>query len=158
MALPGREVLRYVIGAADEAQVQPAGVDLTVQRVFKFRGAGVVARGLRVPAEVEELEPEGGVWRLEPGAYKIIYGEAVRVPEDCVGLCFPRSTLLRYGAFVECAVWDPGYEGRGESLLVVLNPNGLVLERGARVAQLIFIKTTERISSLYSGAYRGENM
>ncbi len=138
--------------------VQPAGVDLRVDQVFQLGEEGVLGRGERRIPQAEPLEPQDGWWRLGPGGYKIRFVEAVLVPADAVGFCFPRSSLLRMGATVACGVWDPGYRGRGEALLVVTNPHGILLERGARVAQLVLVRMEEAPDRLYEGAYQGENL
>lgn len=96
--------------------------------------------------------------KLKKGAYKVVYNEVVDIPEDCAGLAFPRSSLLRCGAFIHCAVWDPGYRGRSESLLIVENEKGLRLKKNARLVQLVFMKLEEKAKSLYSGKYKGENL
>lgn len=106
---------------------------------------------------MQENQLQGGFVHLAEGAYKVIYNEAVSMPRDCIALAFPRSSLLRCGAFMHCAVWDPGYNGRGESLLIVSNPHGMRLAKNARLAQLIFIKLSKKPTGLYRGKYLSEN-
>ncbi len=159
MAFPGFMLARYMEGYGDlEEQVQPAGFDLRVGEVMVPVEEGVLGRGERRIPGYEELEPEDGWWRLGPGGYIIRFMEVVRVPRNAVGICLPRSSLLRMGATLNCAVWDPGYRGRGQALLTVLNPHGIRLERGARIAQMVYIKTTMPPSSLYRGTYQGEGI
>ena len=81
----------------------------------------------------------------------------MELPEDRGGLCFPRSSLLRMGLHVPTAVWDAGYAGRGEGLLQVTNPQGVQVQRGARIAQLVVFRLTQRAASGYAGAYQHEN-
>ncbi|RLG76733.1 MAG: deoxyuridine 5'-triphosphate nucleotidohydrolase [Thermoprotei archaeon] len=159
MALPDKIIASFICCVKDlNIQIQPAGIDLTVRKMFSFASPAYIGFKDRRPAKVTELIPTNGVWRLKPGAYKVMFNEIVKVPDDVVGLCFPRSSLLRSGVLFTCTVWDPGYVGRGEGLLTVLNPHGLELEVGARVAQLVFIKLTEKPSKVYEGVYKGENM
>jgi dUTP pyrophosphatase len=146
-----------VLGYAEDA-VQPAGVDLTIASVEKFQGAGVLGRTTRSIPEGERVEPSGGYYHLEPGAYRVRFSEIVKIPEWGVGFCYPRSSLLRMGAFLACAVWDPGYVGRGSSLLIVANPHGVKLEAGARIAQLVIARLETLPSSVYEGVYRGEGL
>ncbi len=146
------------ITGARGAQIQPAGVDLRVDKVFKFTGRGQILVDGKKTAPVEEIPTDNnGSWILEPGAYKIRFLDPVRVPTWAVGFCYPRSSLLRSGVTVECAVWDPGYYGRGEALLIVANPHGFLLERGARVAQLVYAVLEGRAQG-YKGSYQGENL
>ncbi|MHC1601253.1 MAG: deoxyuridine 5'-triphosphate nucleotidohydrolase [Candidatus Nezhaarchaeales archaeon] len=162
--LPGHEIMKLnvVVNLIDgKSQVQPAGVDLTVAEVFKFKCHGQLGfsnASRRLP-EVEKLDfDDNGRLFLEKGAYKVRYNEVVRVPDDCIAVGFPRSSLMRMGATIISAVWDPGYEGRGEGLLLVENPHGIVLERNARVMQLIFIKLLVRPIKTYNGSYQHEGL
>jgi dUTP pyrophosphatase len=108
----------------------------------------------KVP-ETSEMKWESDSLCLAQGSYKITYNEIIHMPMDLVALARPRSSLLRCGATVETAVWDSGYEGRSESLLVIHNPLGLELRRNARVVQLVFFKNSKRLmrEQAYSGHY-----
>ncbi len=155
----GNEAVKFVKDFINvETQIQPVGVDLTVSKVFKFTGPARIGFHARELPSLEELLPENGGWFLNQGVYKIRFTEVVEVPEDVVALCFPRSSLLRSGLQLTCTVWDPGYVGRGEALLHVLNPYGVFLEVYARVAQLIFFKLPKKVVKAYSGFYKGENL
>ena len=156
MSLPGEDVAQFV-KPLEEDQIQPAGVDLRVDRVYKFVGPGSLGDE-RVLPRTEEVNLVDNAWNLPSGSYKIRFAEVVEVPLDYVGLCFPRSSLLRMGVYLACTVWDPGYRGRGEALLVVHNVHGFRLKRGTRVAQLVFVRMLRRPSKGYRGAYLGENL
>jgi dUTP pyrophosphatase len=162
--LLGHEVLKIgaVLGLLNSTvQVQPAGVDLTVGEVYRFRGHGLLgfSNESRVLPDVERLEfDDKGRLFLERGAYRVRYNEVVKVPSDCVAIGLPRSSLMRMGATVISALWDPGYEGRGEGLLIVENPHGIVLEKNARVMQLIFVKLASKPVSKYRGVYMREGL
>ena len=137
--------------------LQPAGVDLSVWEVEAIDGRGVLGVSERVVPQGKPLEPTNGWWELGPGHYRVRFREVVSIPRGYVGLCFPRSSLLRMGAALYCAVWDPGYRGRGQALLQVLNPRGLRLERGARVAQLVVASVWGPVRG-YTGRYQGEGI
>lgn len=77
---------------------------------------------------------------------------------DKMAMALPRSSLLRCGATLDTAVWDPGYNGRSQSLLVVHNPHGIRIKKNARLMQLIFICMREVAHKAYSGIYQGENI
>ncbi len=154
MALPGEVASLIVSGGVP----QPAGVDLTASEVFRLSSALRLLRDGKELPEYEPVEARDGFWFLEPGAYKVRFGEVVRVPERAVGLCFPRSSLIRSGVLVACGVWDPGYVGRGEALLAVLNPHGFVLEVGAPIAQIVFFGLWGSTRRRYEGSYQGEGV
>jgi len=90
--------------------------------------------------------------------------EYVKIPEDCLGLAFPRSTLLRHGIQIVHTIFDPGYEGEPIGLLIVypiVDSNGIrkrcvTIEKGARLSQLVLIKCIEKPEKTYEGTYKGE--
>jgi dUTP pyrophosphatase len=94
---------------------------------------------------------------LTPGAYIITYNEIVHLPKNIMALARPRSSLLRCGVTVNTAVWDAGYSGRSQSLMVVYNSHGFRLQRNARLVQLVFLWLTEETEG-YHGAYQRENI
>jgi len=147
-----------VTGFIDEAtQVTPNGVELSLQRVCRFREGGLVDFNnteRRIP-EYEEIPPIDDRYSLSPGAYLVIYNETVRLPDDIVAIGRPRSSLLRSGVTIESAVWDAGYEGRSRGLLTVFNPHGFVVTKNARLLHLVFIQL-RRKTKPYKGAYQGE--
>ena len=138
------------------SQVQPNGVDLTLETVFEQVSPGRVARGGKEIGERRELDAEGapGVFTLSPGGYVVRYGEVVTIPDGHVGFILPRSSLMRNSCMVNTAVWDAGYSGRGEGLLQVHHE--VELEVGARIAQLVLARAEH--SGVYDGSYQGENV
>jgi len=142
-----------------ESQYQPAGIDITLKEVCRFSSAGKIDfdNKERKISDTVALAYDADEITLSPGAYKVIFNEYVKIPSDVAALCLPRSSLLRCGASLECAVWDPGYEGRSEALLVVRNEHGLVLKRNAKIGQMVFFKLADTAKELYEGKYKGEN-
>ena len=143
-----------------DKQLQPSGFDLSMESVEEFLGGGAVdfSNKERVIAETRTVQPDVDGWiHLKKGVYKVIYNEVVKMPLNVAAIARTRSTLLRNGAEVGTAVWDPGYEGRSSSMLTVHNPHGLRLKKDARVAQLIFFETGD-VEKGYSGVYQKERM
>ena len=138
--------------------VDCSGIRLRIDKIFRFRSGGRLSKDAKSLPEIEEIKLINGLYRLSPGGYRVRYMEYVRVPPNCIALAIPRSSLLRMGAVLYTAVWDPGYEGRGEGLLEVLNPHGIEIERGAQVAQLVFIALDRATKRIYRGTYFRENM
>ncbi|MBN2478350.1 deoxyuridine 5'-triphosphate nucleotidohydrolase [Candidatus Micrarchaeota archaeon] len=161
MILPKQHILysKLFENMVGDSQYQPAGVDITLKEVYEFESAGKIDfdNSERKISEVKPLSYNSDEVHLNPGSYKVIFNEYVKIPGHLVGLCLPRSSLLRCGVTLETAVWDPGYEGRSEALLIVSNPKGLVLKRNAKIGQMIFVKLAEKTDSLYEGKYKGEN-
>jgi len=143
-----------------EEQVQPNGVDLTLREVALLQSSGQITakNDKRMVSDLSPLVFDGlGYIDLVPGAYIITYNEVVHLPQNIMALGRPRSSLLRCGVTVGTAVWDAGYEGRSQSLLVVYNPRGFRLQKNARIAQLIFMRLSEKTEG-YKGTYQGENI
>lgn len=152
-------VVRLRDAATEQAHIQPNGVDLSLDAVWRFGRAGAlgVDNVDRTLPDQQELAFDASGWlALSPATYGIRYAEWVQVPVDCGGLCFPRSSLLRMGAYVPTAVWDAGYAGRGSGLLVINSPHGLRVQRGARIAQLVLFRLTEAAHAAYAGEYQHE--
>ena len=169
------------VAVTSPEQVQPNGVDLTLDAVFEQREPGRIGRdgkevGARQPREPEQVgtrprEPEqvgtqppepaqaggtedAGTYYLEEGSYVVRYGETISIPEGHVGFVYPRSSLMRNSCMLNTAVWDAGYEGRGEGLLQVHHDVELV--EGARIAQLVLAEAEH--DGEYDGTYQGENL
>jgi len=142
-------------------QTQMCGMELTLQKIERFSTAGAVAfdnRERELPV-TEPVEFDSSGWAsLAAGPYLVTFNEIVSIPRDAAGLARARSTLLRCGATLETALWDPGYRGRSQSLLVVYNPHGLRLRKDARLMQLLFLRLETAAEKVYAGRYQGENI
>jgi dUTP pyrophosphatase len=142
------------------AQLQTNGFDLTLRTIATFRSLGQLAfdnAERRLPEMLPLEFNMDGVLHLTPGCYSLTYNEVVHLPKDVMALGLSRSSLLRCGASLHTAVWDAGYEGRSESLLVVNNSQGLLLKKNARVLQLVFFRLSGKTEG-YHGRYQGENI
>src|SRR5215475_4631370 len=102
--LTGGEIARRRIVAPDaervDEQVQPNGIDLTLDVLWVLRGAGRLGRDPddRLLPEREPIAPNAQGWfEVPPGDYVLRFAEVVAVPLDCGGLVFPRSSLLQIG-------------------------------------------------------------
>ncbi|MEF8843200.1 MAG: deoxyuridine 5'-triphosphate nucleotidohydrolase [Haloarculaceae archaeon] len=156
------------VSPTDDDQVQPNGVDLTLGAVYEQVGPGHLGRSGKTVGERRVVEPElegtteaesgdetgAPTYRFDPGGYVAEYGEQVRVPEGHVGFVLPRSSLMRNSCMLHTAVWDAGYEGRGEGLLEVHHE--ITVERGARFAQ--FVLAAADHEGTYEGSYQGERL
>jgi len=141
-------------------QLQPNGIDLTLREIALPQTWGRIAvkDTQRLVPDLAPLMFDGlDFIQLVPGAYVITYNEIVHLPDNITALAFPRSSLLRCGVTIYTAVWDAGYHGRAQSLMVVYNPQGFRLQRNARIVQLVFLKLTQKTAG-YQGAYQRENI
>lgn len=144
-------------------QIQPNGIDLTVDKIFIVINEGILSSHSRPydQVELEEYKPTGfhGIrergWFLRPGYYLVEWTEKVRIPDNAIGLISPRSTLIRFGGTIHGALWDRGYFGKGRSGLILYH--NLLLEQGIRLAQMIFINATTG-DKTYDGQYQYEQL
>jgi len=145
---------------APEEQIQPNGIDLTLGEVAMLGSQGRLeaASGKRLLSTPARLVFDGlGFMELPPGCYLVTFNEVLHLPNQVTALGRPRSTLLRCGVALHTAVWDAGYSGRSQSLMVVYNPYGFRLARNARIMQLVFFLLTE-VTEGYRGMFQGENI
>jgi dUTP pyrophosphatase len=143
-----------------DEQVQANGFDLTLRDVGAIKTAGTIAQAnsRRALPDVSPLTFGGDDFLyLAAGVYMVTYNEIVHLPKNIMALGRPRSSLLRCGVNVGTAVWDAGYEGRSQSLLMVHNQNGFRIQRNARITQLVFLELTGE-SQGYNGVYQRENI
>lgn len=146
------------VDPVSEAQVQPNGVDLTVEAVLEQREPGRIGTEGKTIGDRQPVEADTGdgteTFVLPPGGYILQYAETIAIPEDHVGFLYPRSSLMRNSCMLNTAVWDAGYTGKGEGLLQVHHE--VELERGARVAQLVLADAEH--ADTYDGSYQGERV
>lgn len=141
------------------AQTQVNGFELTVEHVEVFDGPGRIGfdNADRVLPGYRPLPWDEEGWLFLPsGCYKIVFNETVNIPRDMCAIARPRSSLLRMGATVETAVWDAGYRGRSEAMLVVYNESGFYMKKDTRAIQLVFMRLSSAQEG-YSGRYQDEN-
>ena len=142
-------------------QVQPNGVDITVRDIAMLSSPGKLGAQdkTRILSTTTSLVFDtASSIDLLPGCYQITYNEIINLPKDIMALAFPRSSLLRCGVSIHTAVWDAGYSGRSQSLLVVYNPLGFRLLKDAAVIQLVFFRLSQEVSEGYNGMFQYENM
>ncbi len=149
-----------------DIQITPNGFDVTVEKIFEFDSSGaldfsnserVIPKGKEVLFRKESPEDKYGWWKLKKGAYKIRTNEIFDLPKDLMAISFSRSSLLRMGAFVQNGVWDAGFKGKSEMILVVENPKGIKLKENARITQVIFIEIN-KVKKGYQGIYLEKNL
>jgi dUTP pyrophosphatase len=144
-----------------DLQVQINGVELTLKEVEWFVSEGCIGfdNQDRRLARTKRLKFGTDDWLfLTSGVYKVIFNEIVHIPDNICAIAMPRSSLLRCGVTIETAVWDSGYTGRSEAMLIVYNSYGFRIKKNARLIQLMFFKLPKPVSSGYTGRYHGENI
>jgi dUTP diphosphatase len=144
-----------------EKQLTPNGFDITIESIYRFESVGLLdfsnkqrqlPKVKKIETRKKNKEDKHGWWVLPRGSYKVKTNEKVNLPNSLTALGFSRTSLLRMGAFTQNGVWDAGFKGKGEFILVVENPFGIEIKQNARVVQLVFFRVEETES--YSGIYK----
>jgi len=143
-----------------DEQVQPNGIDLTLREVSLLQSMGriPIKNNQRLVSNLSPLVFDGlGFIDLPADSYLVTFNEIVHLPSNIMALGRPRSSLLRCGVTIHTAIWDAGYSGRSQALMVVYNPWGFRLQRDARIVQLVFLELSGETEG-YRGTYQGENI
>ena len=161
----GEGNLRRQYPDLDEKQYQPAGIDLTLDKVSILKHNNGTTYGLlkdvKVLPEQEELEINtvqvGGmlksVYTLTPHIpYIATTKEKIKISENSGQFYLPRSSLLRAGVDVRTAFGDPGFNGHLSFLLLNWTTTPFVIEKGTRFAQLIDMNVIAPLNE-YDGDY-----
>ncbi len=144
-----------------QQQVQPNGIDLTLKEIALLSSSGSLglSNESRALSSTSPLVFDGlGRIDLLPGCYLVTYNEVVNIPRNIIALATPRSSLLRCGVSIHSAVWDAGYSGRSQSLMMVYNPRGFRIYRNARIIQMVFFLLSREVAQGYQGIFQGENV
>lgn len=163
--ITGEKTLRQIYPNLDEKQYQPAGIDLTLGKVFILKHNDGTIYGLLKDAKVlpnqEELKTAnvqvGGmlkeVFCLQPHVpYIAMTSEQIKISKFAGQFYLPRSSLLRAGVDVRTAFGDPGFNGHLSFLLINHTDELFVVEKGARFAQLVDM-TADNVDQEYDGDY-----
>lgn len=124
-----------------DTQKGDAGVDLTVNAVYKIGGVGKLdfggseyeqAERLELHPERKSREDDYGWWKLTPGEYIVEYNESF--VGDGVARVYPHTRLLQAGA--THSAFRPE---RGEDLVALLqvSEGGVHIKENARISTLI---------------------
>ncbi len=133
--------------------IQGAGVDIRVGKAYRLKSGGKLGREERILPAIEEITGEG--IKLEKGEYILVETmERVNMPMDLMARVLPRSSLFRCGVSLRNAVVDPGYKGTLTFGLKNESEHKFELEKGARIAQIVF-ETVDGGTTAYAGRYQG---
>lgn len=85
-------------------------------------------------------------------AHGFLLGQTVerfRIPDDCHGVIFGRSTLCRLGLNLNTSTLEPGWEGVVTLELANLSGRDLVLRSGEGICQVIFWRSASPCQTPY---------
>lgn len=141
-------------GLGSKAQV---GYDLTLKSVKRIMG-GAVTQDKTIVEDYLEVTPFQNannkyMFKLNPGVYSLTFDQGCKLPNNVTAFIRHRSSVLRCGAEITSGVYDPGFEV-DEMGGVMFAHRELVIEKGARVAQIIMMENTP--ADLYDGQWMRE--
>jgi dCTP deaminase len=147
---------RLVIDPLDENDIQPASVDLHLDRVFRiFRVTRRPYVDVRQPMEdltelvsIEDDEP----FIIQPGTF--VLGstlESVTLPDDIVARVDGRSSLGRLGLLVHATAGyvDPGWMGKLTLELSNQSQMPIALYYGMTISQISFLRISTPVERPY---------
>lgn len=144
-----------ITNVKDPKQIQQVGIDLTVNTIYKVSGVGFIPKEGKtvLPTYTEIPWEEDGTATLGPGSYEIKFNEGCNFPKNVAGNIIHRSSVLRSGALLMSAEFDPSYfcDSIG-SFMTVINP--IKIEKGARLGQIVCHRTEVEADS-YQGQWQG---
>ena len=153
---------RLVIDPLDEALIQPASVDLRLDRTFRvFRVTRRPFVDVRRPVddltEVATIE-DGEPFIIQPGTFCLgSTVESVTLPSDLVARVDGRSSLGRLGLLVHATAGyvDPGWTGCLTLELSNQSQMPIALYYGMRIAQVSFLQLTTPVDHPYGSPELG---
>jgi len=137
----------------EENCLNGAGYDLRVGKFYNCSGDSFLGKEQRNMPRVEEIF--GDIITLGPGDYVLIETvEKVHMPGDLAARVLNRSSVFRCGATTFNALVDPGYNGTLTFGLKNISNSSFSIQRGARVAQIVF-EEVKGGTEMYDGKYQG---
>ena len=147
---------RLVINPLDETAIQPASVDLRLDRTFRvFRVTARPFVDVREPADdltqlvtIGEHEP----FVIQPATFCLGSTiESVTLPDDIVARVDGKSSLGRLGLLVHATAGyvDPGWTGQLTLELSNQSQMPIALYYGMRIAQISFLRLTTPVDRPY---------
>ena len=141
----------------DKGAKAQVGYDLTLKSISKVNG-GAVMQDKTVIFPYDEIAPtlnDDGkfIYVLESGTYSITFEQGCELDANHTAFIRHRSSILRSGGIITSGVYDPGFTVDEMGAMLVATER-IVIERGARVAQIIMMQNLE--AELYDGQWQKE--
>lgn len=130
--------------------------DRAVYRGMTF-GLGPAGYDVRI-AETVELgvqRTSRGIWNASKAALASTM-EHFTMPDDCVAYVKDKSTWARRFVLVQNTIIEPGWRGFLTLEITYDGDDGIVIEAGSPIAQIVFHKLDETTEQPYSGKYQDQ--
>jgi len=145
-----------IIEEFEEACLESAGYDLRAGAFFRIEGNTKIGKDERTLPSIDEVDLDTIL--LEPDDYILVRTiEKVNMPHDVAARVLNRSSIFRSGCSVLTAFVDPGFQGQLTFGLRNLSKHSFTVEKGARLAQIVF-EEVRGDTVPYTGRYQGGNV
>src|SRR3990167_5123367 len=163
-----KEKLIENLGKRELENPEGAGVDLRLGSVHRIVRGGAFIAGARQQAFgkrkgvktelIAEFKPRAKKQKeivINPGDYLLVSCfEKLNAPKDLMPVVYPRTSLFRAGLLLLNSKTDPGYKGTLTMGLKNLSEFPVILQLGARFANIVFFKIEGETVS-YRGQHQG---
>ena len=147
---------RLIVDPLDLDCIQPASIDLHLDRVFRvFRLSDRAHVDVREPVEamteVVEIEDDAPLF-LQPGEFVLASTlETITLPNDIVGRLDGRGSLGRLGLLVHATAGfvDPGWTGKLTLELSNAAKMPIAIYYGMKIAQISFLRMSTPVERPY---------
>lgn len=140
-----------------EKSLQPASVDIRIGGSFAVPEYEE-GRIFKLTEKIDYYKCDMDTLIIPPKTFALATTmEYIKLPSNITAFVEGRSSIGRVGLFVQNAGWvDPGFEG--EITLELFNASDCTIqvEKGQRVAQLVFLKMDRDCMRPYRGKYQGQ--
>lgn len=154
------------LSPADETLVQPASIDVRLDRHFlsfpRKPHGGVLDPAVEPPELFPTYVPRGDAFRLYPGTFVLACTfEVISLPGDVCAQFAGKSSLARLGlgVHVTAGFIDPGFTGQITIELANVNTVAIMLHPGMKIGQIVFERLEQPAGVLYGQAgnnYQGQ--
>ena len=140
----------------DGLTIGPSSVDLTLSDSFGWPKPQQEEIILGEPVPHEQVTTDRFV--LQPQRFVLAStAEILRVPENMAAYVEGRSSIGRLGLQVQNAGFiDAGFHGQITLELANQSPFPIVLKKGTRICQIVFVQMSEPALKPYAGKYGGQ--
>jgi len=153
---------KNIVEPINDSALQAASIDLKLGNTSyeysfdKYILGDEIGENLVSKKEFETLPVESG-----ESVFVRIY-EKISIPDNTIGIIFPRSSITRLGIQIMPVYMNPGYSGYMPLTIINHLKCQIILKPGRRIAQLVLLSTGDRPETLYNeqkgSKYYGENL
>jgi dCTP deaminase len=150
-----------IVDPLDKISIQPASIDLRLgDTLYEYKLSQYILGETIDEKKVEKRTFKTHALQNGETAFVGIF-EKICIPDNMIGVIFPRSSITRLGIYIATTYMNPGY--KGYMPLTITNQMGreIILQPGYRVAQLVLWsldKLPEKVYKDTEAKYYNENV